>query len=80
MSVAYLVLDVLGVVALNENGDVIAKVLYEGSTDEIADKMNKLETGEPIDEVVRIINELKDKGITKIVVENRELARNLATW
>ncbi len=78
MSVAYLVLDVLGVVALNENGDVIAKVLYEGSTDEIADKMNKLETGEPIDEVVRIINELKNKGITKVVVENRELARNLA--
>lgn len=29
MSVAYLVLDVLGAVALNENGDVIAKVLYE---------------------------------------------------
>ncbi|WP_054853012.1 C/D box methylation guide ribonucleoprotein complex aNOP56 subunit [Vulcanisaeta distributa] len=79
MSVAYLVLDVLGVVALNENGDVIAKVLYEGSTDEIADKMNKLETGEPINEVIRIINELRGgKGITKIIVENRELARNLA--
>ena len=77
MSVAYLVLDVLGVVALNENGDVIAKVLYEGSTDEIANKMNKLETGEPIDEVIRIINELKNKGVTKVVVENRELARNL---
>ncbi|GAB6945519.1 C/D box methylation guide ribonucleoprotein complex aNOP56 subunit [Vulcanisaeta sp. JCM 14467] len=77
MSVAYLVLDVLGAVALNENGDVIAKVLYEGSTDEIANKMNKLETGEPIDEVVRIINELKSKGITKVIVENRELARNL---
>ncbi len=78
MSVAYLVLDVLGVVALNENGDVIGKVLYEGNTDEIADKANKLETGEPIDEVVRIINELKGRGFTKIIIENRELARNLA--
>ncbi|GAB6947990.1 Pre-mRNA processing ribonucleoprotein,-binding region [Vulcanisaeta sp. JCM 16161] len=77
MSVAYLVLDVLGVVALNENGDVIAKVLYGGSTDEIANKMNRLETGEPIDEVVSIINELKSRGFTKIIVENRELARNL---
>lgn len=78
MSVAYLVLDVLGAVALNENGDVITKVLYEGSTDEIADKMNRLEAGEPIDEVVKLINELRDRGITRIIVENRELARNLA--
>ncbi|BDR92555.1 C/D box methylation guide ribonucleoprotein complex aNOP56 subunit [Vulcanisaeta souniana] len=77
MSVAYLVLDVLGVVALNENGDVIAKVLYEGSTDEIADKMNRLGAGEPIDEIIKMINELKDKGVTKVIVENRELARNL---
>ncbi|PLC68090.1 C/D box methylation guide ribonucleoprotein complex aNOP56 subunit [Vulcanisaeta sp. EB80] len=79
MSVAYLVLDVLGAVALNENGDVITKVLYEGSTDEIADKMNRLEAGEPIDEVVKLINELRDRGITRIIVENRELARNLAS-
>ncbi|MGC9153254.1 MAG: C/D box methylation guide ribonucleoprotein complex aNOP56 subunit [Vulcanisaeta sp.] len=78
MSVAYLILDVLGVVALNENGDVIAKIIYEGGTDEIADKINKLESGEPVDEVIRIVNELKERGITKIVVENRELARNLA--
>jgi len=78
MSVAYLVLDVLGAVALNENGDVITKVLYEGNTDEIADKMNRLEAGEPIDEVVKLINELRDRGITRIIVENRELARNLA--
>jgi len=78
MSVAYLVLDVLGAVALNENGDVITKVLYEGSTDEIADKMNRLEAGEPIDEIVKLINELRDRGITRIIVENRELARNLA--
>ncbi|MGC9179101.1 MAG: C/D box methylation guide ribonucleoprotein complex aNOP56 subunit [Vulcanisaeta sp.] len=78
MSVAYLVLDTLGVVALNEDGDVITKVIYEGSTDEIADKVNRLETGEPIDEVIKVINELRNKGITKIIVENRELARNLA--
>ncbi len=78
MSVAYLVLDILGAVALNEDGDVIAKVLYEGSTDEIADKVNRLGAGEPINEVIKIINELKDKGVTKVIVENRELARNLA--
>ena len=79
MSVAYLILDVLGAVALNENGDVIAKVLYEGGIDEVADKMNSLETGQPIDELIKLINELKERGFTKIVVENRELARNLAT-
>ncbi|MFB6469627.1 MAG: C/D box methylation guide ribonucleoprotein complex aNOP56 subunit [Vulcanisaeta sp. AZ3] len=77
MSTAYLILDALGVVALSENGDVITKVLYRGSTDEIADKMNRLEAGEPIDEVMEVINELKNKGIRKIIVENRELARNL---
>ncbi len=78
MSVAYLILDTLGVLALDENGQVIAKALYEGDDAVIADKLTSIEKGMPVDEIFRVVEELKNRGYKTIVVEHRELARNLA--
>lgn len=78
MSLSYIVLDTLGVIALDENGNVIGKKLYQGDNRVIASKLTNLEKGEVIDELKDLINELKEKGFKVFVIEHRELARNLA--
>ncbi len=79
MSIAYIVTDTLGVVALDEEGNVIGKVLYEGDDTTIAQKLTSIEKGEPIPEIVRLVEELKQKGYKTFVLEHKELARNLAS-
>ncbi len=73
-----MVLDTLGIVALSENGDVIDKVIYSGDVDSIAEKLNKLEVGQPVDELINLVNKLKSAGFVRVVIENKELARNLS--
>ena len=74
---AYIVLDTLGVVALDKDGNVLDKRLYSGSIEDIARKLNDIEAGRPVDEVLDLINSLKDRGIRSFYIEHRELARNI---
>lgn len=78
MSVAYLVLDVLGAVALDEDGAIIERTIYRGTIEDVADKLSRIERGEIIEEIKELIERLMNKGFKTIVVEHRELSRNLA--
>ncbi len=79
MPTAYIVTDTLGVVALDEEGNVIGKVLYEGTDQIVAQKLTSIEKGEVIPELVKLVEELKSKGYDTIILEHKELARNLAS-
>ncbi len=79
MPTAYIVTDTLGVVALDEEGNVIDKVLYEGPDQVIAQKLTSIEKGEPIPEIIKLVESVKSKGYDVIVLEHKELARNLAS-
>ncbi len=77
--VVYIVETVGGVLAIDENGQVIEKVPFERDPDKIADKFMALEGGELIDEVKELCERLREKGIKTIVVEDEELARRIAS-
>jgi len=78
MSTIYIVPDVLGIVALDESGNVVGKVLFEGDDATIAQKVTSIERGEPVPELIRLVEDLKSRGYKVFVLEHRELARNLA--
>ncbi|NPA69476.1 MAG: C/D box methylation guide ribonucleoprotein complex aNOP56 subunit [Crenarchaeota archaeon] len=79
MPTAYIVTDTLGVVALDEEGNIIDKVLYEGPDQVIAQKLTSIEKGEPIPEIIKLVESVKSKGYNVLVLEHKELARNLAS-
>jgi len=80
MMKAYVVESILGILALDEQGAILAVKRFDGEAPEIAEKLAELERGRIIDELTSLINELKGKGFTEIVVEDEELGRNLAAW
>ena len=79
MTRAYIVTDSLGIVALDENGNVVGKVLFDLSNpDIVADKLIELEKMNIVDEIVHIIENLRNRGFKSFVIEGDELARKLA--
>lgn len=79
MGTAYLVADVLGLVALDEGGRVVHRRFFEWPSEALAERLILLERFEPIREILEFINELSEKGFTTVVVEDAELARNIVS-
>ncbi|RLE77923.1 MAG: C/D box methylation guide ribonucleoprotein complex aNOP56 subunit, partial [Thermoprotei archaeon] len=77
---AYIVENVVGVLALNDQGEVVAVKRFDGEISQITEKLAELERGKIVDELADLISELKKKGFTEIIVEDEELGRNLAVW
>jgi nucleolar protein 56 len=77
-SVAYVVLDALGIIALNEDGEVIDKLIYDYDSQRIANILNSIEVGKPTEELLSFISKLAKSGISTVYIEHKELARNLA--
>ena len=69
MMKAYVVESILGILALDEQGAILAVKRFDGEAPEIAEKLAELERGRIIDELTSLINELKGKGFTEIVVK-----------
>jgi len=77
-SVAYVVLDALGIIALNEDGEVMDKLVYDYDSQRIANILNSIEVGKPTEELLAFINRLAKSGVSTVYIEHKELARNLA--
>lgn len=77
---AYIVENVVGVLALNDQGEVVAVRRFDGEISQVTEKLAELERGKIVDELADLISELKKKGFTEIIVEDEELGRNLAVW
>ena len=67
----------IGIFALDENKKLIDKVLFPKDPEQIADKIMKLQQGELIEELVEIVESLKQKGADQIIVESEEIASAL---
>ena len=69
--------DILGLIALDDRGDVVDKILFERKTEVIADRLAELEKSSPVPELLELANRLRGRG-DKIALEDPELARRLS--
>ncbi len=74
---AYIIENVLGILALDEHGEIIATKLFDEEPQKIAEKLAMLERGKVIEELADLVEKLKEKGFSDLVVEDEELGRSL---
>ncbi len=72
---AYLVDSLIGVVALRDDGEVLAYSLASRSLDELADFIEALESGVETPQHREVIEKLKELGVSEVVVEVEALAK-----
>ncbi|MCD6164944.1 MAG: C/D box methylation guide ribonucleoprotein complex aNOP56 subunit [Candidatus Odinarchaeota archaeon] len=75
MKKIHLVETILGIMAVDDQGNVIEKELFEKNSEEVAEKIYKLQQGEIIPELQQIAQ--KVKNVEEIVVEDESLAKAL---
>ncbi len=71
---AYIAENVRGVYAFDENGNTVANRPFSKKPEVSLDKLLK---GEPVEELIELMEGLREKGYTEFAVEDTELARNL---
>ena len=71
---AYIAENVRGVYAFSEDGNLITSRPFSGKPEVSLDRLLK---GEPVEELVGLIEELSGEGYTEFIVEDTELARKL---
>ena len=71
---AYIAENVRGVYAFGEDGTLIANREFKDKPTKALDRLLK---GEPVEELVGLIEELNGEGYTEFIVEDTELARKL---
>jgi nucleolar protein 56 len=67
---------IFGVLAFDEAGKLEESVLFSKDPKEIAEKLGRIETGRIVDEIVQLVEKLREKGFTSFVFENAQIARN----
>jgi len=67
---------VFGVLGFDEKNKLVESVLFPKDPKKIAERLAKIEAGKVVDEIVNIVEKLKEKGYTFFVFENAEIARN----
>ncbi|MCS7128937.1 MAG: C/D box methylation guide ribonucleoprotein complex aNOP56 subunit [Sulfolobales archaeon] len=72
---AYLVDSLIGVVALSDDGEVLAYSLAPRSLDELVDFIEALESGVETLQHKEVIGKLKELGVSEVVVEVETLAK-----
>ena len=73
---ATIVESVIGVFGFNEDNELVEKIFFPKNSLKTAEKLQKIETGEVIQEIEILIKKLLDKGYTSFVFENKKMARN----
>lgn len=77
-SQAYVVESLVGLMALTEDGYVISTKSFPKERELVSERMLSLERGELVPELKELIEELINKNVSEVVVENEELARTLS--
>lgn len=67
---------VMGVFVFGENNELVDRILFPKDPKEIAERLEKIETGKVIDEIATLVKKLQDKGYTLFTFESPETARN----
>ncbi len=71
----YVIEHLIGALAVNENGDVIAFKRAPEKLDDAVEEVLKLEQGEIPSVLYQLVDELKEKGVEKVVVEDENIAK-----
>jgi len=74
---AFIVSSIIGVLGFGEDGEIIEKVLFPKEPKKIAEKIEQINSGEIIEEVKALIENLKARGYKIFVFEDAELARSV---
>ncbi len=72
---AYIIEHLIGALAVDENGDVIAFKRAPEKLDDAVEEVLKLEQGEIPSPLYQLAEELKEKGVEKVVVEDENVAK-----
>jgi len=73
---ATIIENVMGIFGFGEANELVDQVLFPKDPKEIAERLRKIETGKAIDEIVTLIEKLKNKGYTSFTFEVPEVAWN----
>ncbi|WP_258085126.1 C/D box methylation guide ribonucleoprotein complex aNOP56 subunit [Thermococcus thermotolerans] len=71
---AYIAENVRGIYAFDESGNLIDQRVFSGRPEASLDRLLK---GEPSDELISFLDELRERGYDEFVVEDSELGRKL---
>lgn len=74
---AYIIPSVFGILGLGEDGELIGKALFPKDPGEIAERLSGLNSGEVIEELELLIEDLKSKGYGTFIFESSELAQSV---
>ena len=74
---AFIVPSVIGVLALDDEGKIIEKSLFPKKPVEIAERLERINSGKVIDELETLIKRLRKKGYEVFVFEDLDLARSI---
>jgi len=74
---ATIVTSLIGVLGFNEDGQMVDKILFKKDPKKIAEKMNSVEAGKTIEEIISLAQQLGKKGYTTFVFENDEIAKTV---
>jgi len=74
---AFIIPSVIGILGFRENGELVGKVLFPKDPKKIAEKLERVNLGEIIEEMKILIDKLKSEGYENFVFENAELAQSV---
>jgi len=74
---AFIIPSVFGILGLEEGGELVGKVLFPRDTGEIAERLSRVNSGEVIEELKLLIENLKSGGYQVFVFESPDLAQNV---
>ncbi|MEM3832404.1 MAG: C/D box methylation guide ribonucleoprotein complex aNOP56 subunit [Thermoprotei archaeon] len=72
---ANLIVSIFGLHAFDDDGKNIANQTFKGKPEEIAEKLLKLNEGEPIEELSQILDTLTKNNINDLVIPNESLGK-----
>lgn len=67
----------MGVLGFGEDNEVVDMVLFPKDGAEIAERLEKIENGRIIDELITLIERMRNRGYTSFTFERTEVARNV---
>jgi len=65
----------MGIFGFGEEGELVEKVLFPKDAKEIAERLEKIEGGKIIDEIIILVNKMKNKGYGTFIFENTNIAK-----
>lgn len=74
---ALIVESLVGVFAFDDSLKLVSKSVFKPNPDELAKKVTRLQDGEIIDELGKLVEQIQNKGFDEFILEDEQLANNI---